>query len=211
MANHAGTDQGVPDDHVNDGDAKAAAQILDDNAASGNASAEVTSARENAPLSLLPILPISVGVSICALNILVAFRVWQNTYNSNLTSLNRVNLPTTVFLALLSISFFIGLLLIAYAVILPRLERHRYEDKTEHGAGQTPAYVKWIIAPLVIALPAPVITVWAAQLIEPIAPKPCIELYQEAQNIKNDNPNFKMVWSDRDQRRCAINQSVLAN
>ena len=116
-----------------------------------------------------------------------------------------------MFLALLSISFFIGLLLIAYAVILRRLDRHRYEDKTELGAGKTPAYVKWFIAPLVIALPAPVITVWAAQLIEPIAPKPCIELYQEAQNIRNDNPNFRMIWSDRDQRRCAINQSVLTN
>ena len=211
MANHAGTDQGVPDDHVNDGDAKAAAQILSDSAAGGDAADAATSAGKNAPLSLFPILPISVGVSICALNILVAFRVWQNTYNSNLTSLNRVNLPTTVFLALLSISFFIGLLLIAYAVILRRLEWHRYEDKTEHGAGQLPAYVKWIITPLVIALPAPVITVWAVQLIEPIAPRPCIELYQEAQSIRNDNPNFKMDWSDRDQLRCRINQSVLTN
>ncbi|MCH9735742.1 MAG: hypothetical protein K0U78_14525 [Actinomycetia bacterium] len=209
MANHAGTDQGVPDDHVNDGDAKAAAQILGDSAASGNAADAATSAGKNAPLNLLPIIPIILGVSICALNILVTARLWKTAYRSNYGWVNRVNLPTTIFLALISISFFVGLFLIGYAILLRRSEQDQHEGKTPDGSRQTLTYIKWIVVPLLVALLAPILTVWGAQMIEPIAPKPCITLYQEAQNIKNDNPDFRMYGYDRDQLRCSINQSVL--
>ncbi len=208
MANHTGTGQGVPEDQFNDGDAQAAAQILGDSAAGGNIADEATSAGKNAPLNLLPIIPIILGLSVCALNILVAARLWRTAYNNNSNLFERANLPTNVFLALVSISFFVGLFLILYAIVLRHFESRNIHE-TRDGSRQTPAYVKWILAPLLIALPAPAITVWAAQMIEPIAPTPCIALYQEAQNIKNDNPDFRMYGYDRDQIRCAINQSVL--
>ncbi len=114
-------------------------------------------------------------------------------------------------MALIAISILIGLFLIVYSIVLRQLERNSKEDGAHREAGQTPTNTKWVLAPLLIALPAAAITIWAAQMIEPIAPRPCIELYQEAQNIKNDNPDFRMYGFDRDQIRCAINQSVLAN
>ena len=209
MANHTGTDQGVPDNPVNDGDLQAGVQIVGDDAASANAPEEVTSASVSAQLRLLPIFPILLGVSICALNIFAAARIWRTVYNSNSTWFSRLNLPTNTFLVLISTSFFIGLFLIIYTLILRHFERNLNKGAIPDTAGQNPLYVKWLIVPLFIALLAPTLTVWATQMVEPIEPKPCIELYQEAQNIKNDNPNFKMVWTDRDERRCAINQAVL--
>ncbi len=136
-------------------------------------------------------------------------RLWKTAYRSNYGWVNRVNLPTTIFLALISISFFVGLFLIGYAILLRRSEQDQHEGKTPDGSRQTLTYIKWIVVPLLVALLAPILTVWGAQMIEPIAPKPCITLYQEAQNIKNDNPDFRMYGYDRDQLRCSINQSVL--
>lgn len=159
----------------------------------------------------------ALGVSIWALNILVAARIWRNVYDSNVTWFNSINLPATIFLALVAISLFIGLLLIVYSILLRNFERPRRTSEILHGskvddeASQVPSYAKWLVIPVLAAFAAGVVTVFAAQIIEPIAPRPCIELYQAAQNIKKDNPGFRMPWNDRDQFRCAINQTVLTN
>ncbi len=124
-----------------------------------------------------------------------------------------MNLSTTVFLSIMVISFGIGLILIAYAIVLQRTERNMQTGQLPGGSNQGPAevptYVRWIVVPTVVALPAAALTVWAAQMIEPIAPQPCMELYQEALNISKDAPGFKMPWRDRDQLRCEINRAVL--
>ena len=173
---------GVPDDHSED------------------ASRKVDAATQGAKPNLLPILPMLLGLSICALNIFVALRLWQSTYTGRYAWFNGINLPTTVSFSVIAISFGIGLFLIAYAIVLQRSERHVAQEPAH-----VPTFVKWIVVPALVALPAPALTVWAAQMIEPMAPTPCIELYQAAVNIGKDAPDFKMPWTDRDQRRCNIN------
>lgn len=206
MPHHAGSDHGDPDGHVNVGDAEARANGADD----------VTSVGEK-QLRLLFTCPILLGLFICALNVVVVTRLWRAVYFSNLGLLSRANLPNTVFFALITISFSLGLALIVYAIALRHYEEW-YDQKTEgqqesarksissYEPSRVHPYIKWIIGPLLVALPAPALTVWAAGIIEPISPKPCIEIYQDALNIKKDNPNFKMIWNDRDQLRCSINQ-----
>lgn len=216
VANHSGIDTGVvPGNHVKDGsESEVGVNVSSNNPGRANAPERASSVNENTQLRLLSALPILLGVFICALNILAAVRLWLTVYGSDFTWFSRINLPNTVFLTLITISFFIGLFLIAYASILRRFERNRHESKipqeplANHEPGQVPSYVKWILVPLLVALPAPALTVWAAQMIEPIAPIPCIELYQEALEIKKDNPNFAMSGYDRDQFRCDINYVI---
>jgi hypothetical protein len=203
VPNHAGTDHETPDDRVDDGDT---ATGFDD----------VTSVGEK-QLRLLFTCPILLGLFITALNLMVVIRLWKAVYFSNLGLLSRANLPNTVFFTLIAVSFALGLALIVYAIALRHYEEW-YDQKTavqQQPSGKSPSsyepsrvhpYVKWIIGPLLVALPAPALTVWAAGVIEPISPKPCIEIYRDALNIKKDNPNFRMIWNDRDQLRCSINQ-----
>ena len=194
-------DQQVPDDQATDAETNAAA---------------VAQGTHREQPDLLRILPILLGVFICGLNIFVTVRLWQSVYQSDFARLNRINLPTTVFLSLISISFFIGLFLIVYSIALRRGERRAQPTQTQPGSipGQEPvrvqAYVTWILVPALAAVPAAALTVWAAQMIEPIAPTPCVELYEKAMNISKDAPGFRMAWNDRDQTRCSIN-SVLKN
>ncbi|GJF08857.1 hypothetical protein NGTWS0302_29410 [Mycolicibacterium cyprinidarum] len=162
-----------------------------------NANEDLEEAGEGARLFLLPVLPIILGIFVIGLNIFAATWLWQFIYRSNFSIFSGGNFPTTAFVSLISLSIFIGLFLIAYAIVLQRFERKE--------SAQVPTYVKWFLVPVLVAMPAPAITVWAAQMVEPIAPKPCIQLYQEAVNISKDAPEFKMVWSDRDQLRCNIN------
>lgn len=197
-------------------DYRAADGHVDDSDAGTGAAAEVTSVNEK-QLRLLFTFPILLGLFICALNILVFTRLWRAVYFSNTGLLSRANLPNTVCLTLLAISFVIGLALVIYAIALRHYEEW-YEqqiDRPEDVPNGTmsnrrhrrvPLYLKWILGPFLLALPAPALTVWAAATVEPIAPKPCIEMYQTALEIKKDNPNFQMVWNDRDQLRCSINQ-----
>jgi hypothetical protein len=203
VANEAGDDHGVADAHVNDGDAGASADNPD----------EVTSAREK-QLRLLFTFPILLGLFIGALNVLAVIRLWRTVYFSSFGMLYRANLPNTVCITSITISLFIGLSLIGYAIALRQFEGYSQgsESAPEITANQPlrrVSYVKWMIVPVLVAIPALALTVWAAEIVQPIAPKACIELYQEALNIKKDNPNFKMIWNDRDELRCSINQ-VLA-
>ena len=201
MPNHAGTEHVAPDGHVNDGDPEASA----------NGPIAATSVREK-QLRLLFTFPVLLGLFVCTLNFLAAIRLWRSVYFSNPVMSSRANLPNTVCFTLISISFFIGLSLIAYAIALRHFDGYgeereiAQEDTSDPPAGRVPLHVKWLVVPLLVAIPAPALTVWAASTIEPIAPRPCIDVYQEALNIKKANPNFKMVWNDRDELRCSVNQ-----
>ena len=179
----------VPDDHTED------------------AKTDLDSAALGAQPHLLPILPILLGVFICGLNVFVGVLLWRSAYASTYSFLQSLSLPTTVSLSVMSISFGVGLFLIAYAIVLRRTERTSGADE---GPTHVPSYVRWIVVPALVALPAPALTVWAAQMIEPIAPTPCIDLYQKAVEISKDAPNFKVIWTDRDQRRCNINSLLPA-
>lgn len=210
MSDPVGTGSAVPPGHVNRADTVA-----------GDDGVTVSEKQRR----LLFTFPILLGLFICALNLVVLIRIWKAVYFSNLGLLSRANLPNTVFFTLLSISFAIGLALIVYAVALRHYEEW-YERKAEVPAEsprestsespqdsttyserrRIPLYLKWILGPLLLAVPAPILTVWAAGTVEPIAPRPCIDMYSQAFAIKKDNPNFKMAWNDRDQLRCSINQ-----
>lgn len=206
MPNHAGLDHGGPDGSVNDASPEAGTENFEDAA----------SAREKR-LRLLFTCPILLGLFICALNLLVVTRLWRVVYFSNFELLSRANLPSTVFFAVITVSIALGLALIVYAIALRHYEEWYYQkadSQQEHQQIPTESYeptrvhpyLKWILGPLLVALPAPALTVWAAAIIQPITPKPCIEIYQEALSIKKDHPDFKMIWNDRDELRCSINQ-----
>lgn len=205
----------VPDNRIDDAETEAVAEAGRGTEARERGPSGVNSSIDGARLRVLSVLPVLLGASICVLNVLVALSVWRSVYKSNSHMLSNSNLPTTVFLSSLLISFFIGILVIAYSMVLRRIERSRQaggipqESTLLAEPDRIPSYVKWIIVPIAVAMPAPIITVWATQLIESIAPTPCIELYREAVSIRNDEPNFRMAWTDRDQMRCAINQSTI--
>jgi hypothetical protein len=200
VPNHAGNDHGVPDAHVNHDDSEASASGPD----------AVTSVGEK-QLRLLFTFPILLGLFIWALNFLALIRIWRTVYFSNLELLSRANLPNIVCFTLITISLFIGLSLIGYAIALRQFEGYSQESEVpkEISTNQNlrrVSYVKWMIVPILVSIPAFALTVWAAEIVQPIAPKPCIEIYQEALNIKKDNPTFKMIWNDRDELRCSINK-----
>ncbi len=206
MPNHAETDREASGGHVDDGDSRAAA----------NGPGDVTSVGDK-QRRLLFTCPILLGLFICTLNLLVVTRLWRSVYFSNSALLSRANLPNTVLFALIAISFSVGLALIVYAIALRHYEEW-YDQNTDIPPGSTQKsisgyepsrvhpYIKWIVGPLLVALPAPALTVGAAAIVEPIAPKPCVEVYEIVLNIKKDYPEFKMAWNDRDQLRCSINQ-----
>jgi hypothetical protein len=208
MSRHIETGQGVPDDHVGDAGLDAGVEVGGEIEASRRGPEEVTSARKGAQLHLLSILPILLGVFIFALNIFVAFRLWPSL----------LKLQNTVAVTLIATSSFIGLFLIVYAIVLRRrrFEWDRQKSKIQPGSmtndesGEASWYVKWVVVPVLVALPAAAATVWATGIAYvvpgPVAPKPCIELYQEALNIKKDYPKFIMPGKDPDERRCGINK-----
>lgn len=200
MPNHAGNDHGSPDVQVNDGESEASADISD----------TVTSVREK-QLRLLFTFPILLGLFVVAVNLLVIIRLWRTVYFSSFGMLYRANLPNTVCITLITISLFTGLSLIGYAIALRQLEGYGREsgipqEETTNLKLRRASYAKWIIVPVLVAIPALALTVWAAEIVQPIATKPCIEFYRDALEIKKENPNFKMIWNDRDELRCSINQ-----
>ncbi len=206
VANHAGSDPGASGDHFNS----------DDSAAGASGPEEVTSVSEK-QRRLLFTVPILLGLFICILDLLVLIRIWRSVYFSNFVYLSRATLPNTFFLALMTISFAIGLALIGYAIALRHYEEW-YDEKTEiqqesqrtsvstYEPSRVHPYLKWLVGPILVAMPAPALAVWAAATIEPISPRPCIDVLQQALNIKRENPNFKLIWNDRDELRCSVNQ-----
>lgn len=143
-------------------------------------------AAEGAQLRPLFILPVLVGVLILGLNIALAKLLGPY-----------LNQPAAF--TLVTTSALIGVALIVYGIVLWRLKWQR--DRS----------VAWAMAlPVVAALLAPAITLWGAHLARPLPPRPipCIDLYQQASEIKAANPNFAMSPSDPDQLRCEINDAL---
>jgi len=86
----------------------------------------------------------------------------------------------------------------------------RHRDDDDEGSGVS-WLLRWVVVPLLIALPAPVATVVAAAMAQEPPPhqeQSCIELYQAALNIEKSSPNFRIPSNSPDQVRCNIN-SVL--
>lgn len=159
------------------------------------------------PLSWLPIL---LGLFLLVLNIAAAARLWKFLPISKPQS--------AVPIVLLASSVFIGVFLIVYAIALRRSERHSTGIDAQVAprsttAGQTTSFARWVTVPLLVALPALLLTVWGAEVAQsgtpqPNAQKPCIELYQQAASIQRDNPTFRMPPQDRDEQRCNINRAL---
>jgi len=204
-------DPGGPGDHVGDAAVNVGAEAGGDVEAAGGTD-EVTPAGKGARRGLLLIFPVLLGLFFCVLNILVAVRLWPLLLNNRFQGAVSATLITT--------SFFIGVFLIVYAIILWRLDGHR--EKGEVAAGSTTNdqpvhglwYVKCVIVPLVVALAAALTTVWATGTAASVvpgreAPTPCIEVYRDALDIHRDIPNFRMPAGDPDQRRCGVNQNLL--
>ncbi len=184
MANHAGTHP-VPDSPLENAGAEGASR---------SRKAPVESARRHQLL----IAPILLGVFVLAVNIFVAFRFWRLLWSSKNWG--------TVPLAFFVISFFIGLFIIAFSIVMISSG----DDESSQYR-----YARWVIAPLVLALLAFALTLWGARIAEPETAKPeveksCLELYEDALNIKKDNPNFRIPPGEPDNRRCRIN-NVLAS
>lgn len=154
-------------------------------------------------LRLVFTFPIILGLFIWALNLLAVIRIWRTVYFSSLGMLARANLPNTLFFTLITTSLFIGLVLVGYAMALRQYDG--YSQEIAPPQANRISYVKWLVVPILIFIPGPALTAWAAAIVQPITAKPCIEIYQEALNIQKDNPNFKMVWNDRDELRCSVN------
>lgn len=200
MPNHAGIDHDVPDDNANDAQPQKAARTATDT----EPSREITSARESTQLRLISALPMLLGVSVLAVNLLVIIRLWRSI----------IRLPGVVALALTVTSLLAGLFLIVYGLTLRRLDSTgktiSAESRASSGLNATGTYARWIGIPMLVALSASAATVWAAEIAKPKLPdpadmKPCIELYQQALAIHKENPQFRMPAGDRDNARCTIN------
>lgn len=200
MPNHTGSDSGARDATVDAADSEN----------SGNRSDDVTSAGEK-QLRLVFTFPILLGLFIVGVNLLVMIRLWRTVYFSSFGLLFRANLPNTACITAITISLVTGLALIGYAIALRQLEGYEREseataERTTNHEPHRASYAKWMVVPVLVAIPALGLAVWASVIVQPITAKPCIEIYQEALKIKKDNPDFQMIWNDRDQLRCSINQ-----
>ena len=200
MPNHAESDRGALAADIGDADSENI----------GNNPEIATSAKEK-QLRLVFTFPILLGLFVVGVNLLVIIRLWRTVYFSSFGLLFRANLPNTACITAITISLVTGLALIGYAIALRQLEGYGQEsesaqDISQHQEPRRASYAKWMIVPVLVAMPALALAVWAAVIVQPITAKPCIEFYQEALKIKKENPNFQMIWNDRDQLRCSINQ-----
>lgn len=148
------------------------------------------------------------GLFILVLNIWAAARLWK---------LIPISKPqSAVPIVLIATSVFIGVFLIVYTIALRRAGPYGNDAQVaprSTTAGQASSFARWVIVPLLVALPAVLATLWGAEVAQadsqrPNAQKPCIELYQQAASILRDNPNFRMPPQDRDQKRCDINKTL---
>ncbi|WP_131536199.1 hypothetical protein [Mycolicibacterium aromaticivorans] len=108
---------------------------------------------------------------------------------------------------LVIISTFIGGLLIIYAIVVGFTERSMSLSDGRRW------FRRWIVVPLVLGLLAPLFTVWSLcywnGAYEQRPQQSCLELYERAQNIRKDNPGFRMPSGDQQEVRCNINHTVL--
>ncbi len=140
------------------------------------------------------VLPILLGVLFLLANLLIFARVP--------TVFTGKSVSGTISLLLILVSVIISLALIIYG-----LAARRGEEAGE-GRGR---HLRTIGVPLLLALLAPLLTLWALQVNKTTAErgasstKPCIEVYEKAAAIAKDNPRFRMLDTDRDEVRCKVN------
>jgi hypothetical protein len=143
------------------------------------------------------VLPILLGVLFLLANLLIFARVP--------TVFTVKNVSGTISLLLILVSVIISLALIIFG-----LAARRGEDAGE-GRGR---HLRTIGVPLLLALLAPLFTLWALQVTKTTgeraaqANKPCIEVYEKAAAIAKDNPRFRMLDTDRDEVRCRVNAAL---
>ena len=132
-------------------------------------------------------LPILLGVLFLLANLLIFARVP--------TVFTVKNVSGTISLLLILVSVFISLSLIIYGLAARR------NEGTGEGRGR---HLRTIGVPLLLALLAPLFTLWGLQVNKTTAErgassnKPCIEVYEKAAAIAKDNPRFRMLDTDRD-------------
>jgi hypothetical protein len=152
-----------------------------------------------APSRPLLMIPILVGMFVLALNILL---MTAGVARGPFTRISW-SLPGNISVALISASLFIGIFLVVYALVI----RNR-GGKATADSGRW--YLYWIVAPLGLGVLAVLATLWSLRSLQAAENpnKPCLDLYQQAQSIRRDNPNFKMPIEAADQLRCKINESL---
>ncbi len=147
--------------------------------------------------SPLAVLPLLLGVIFLLANLLVVYRVpGAFTAKSVVASMS-------ILLVLVSVA--LCLALIVYGLAARRGE--------EAGGGRG-RHLRTVGVPLLLALLAPLFTIWSMQLNKTTAErgasstKPCIEVYEKAAAIAKDNPRFRMLDTDRDEVRCKVNAAL---
>jgi hypothetical protein len=156
--------------------------------------------REEAPRvrrSPLAVLPLLLGVIFLLANLLVFSRVP--------TAFTTKSVVASMSIVLLLVSVALCLALIVYGFAAGRGE--------EAGEGRG-RHLRTIGVPLLLALLAPLFTLWALQVNKTTtergasSTKPCIEVYEKAAAIAKDNPRFRMLDTDRDEVRCKVNAAL---
>jgi hypothetical protein len=143
------------------------------------------------------VLPILLGVLFLLANLLIFSRVP--------TVFTGKNVISTISLLLILVSVIISLALIIFGLAARRA------DAAGEGRGR---HLRTIGLPLLLALLAPLFTLWALQVNKTVAErgatstKPCIEVYEQAAAIAKDNPRFRMLDTDRDEVRCRVNAAL---
>ncbi len=157
---------------------------------------------ENAPRvrrSPLAVLPILLGAIFLLANVVIVWRV-----PGAFTPKNTVA-SMAILLVLISVALCLALIVYGLAV--------RRGDSEEIGEGRG-RHLRAVGVPLLLALLAPLFTVWALQLNKTTgergvpSTKPCIEVYEKAAAIAKDNPRFRMLDTDRDEVRCRVNAAL---
>jgi hypothetical protein len=139
-------------------------------------------------------LPILLGVLFLLANLLIFARVP--------TVFTVKNVSGTISLLLILVSVIISLALIIFGFAA------RHGEEAGEGRGR---HLRTIGVPLLLALLAPLFTLWALQVNKTTtergasSTKPCIEVYEKAAAIAKDNPRFRMLDTDRDEVRCKVN------
>lgn len=152
----------------------------------------------NARSGSLWVVPLLIGSFVVLLNVALI------TFGSASLPFRRLSwwLAGNVAAALILTSIFVGIFLIVYAFALGKNEAARRSD------GRW--FARWVLTPLVLGLVGAFVSVWSLKSLADTEPekKPCLELYQQAQNIYKENPKFRMPLDADDQQRCRVNEAI---
>ena len=149
---------------------------------------------------LLWAFPALLGVFVLVLNIFVL----TSPFNASIKWIYRgTSWGGPAIWASVITSIFLGLFLIVYAFLL------RHHEGNRSGSW----YLRWVVVPILLALLAPLVTLWGINynrelVTTPPLDKACVELYQAASSVLKDNPKFRMPPNDPDEQRCGINNAI---